>query len=256
MTKSLRLTHAEEIELTRALSDNDEGSRRYRRALDKLVTHNLGLVNKIVDKFPLRNASCTFEDLFQEGVAGLIHGIRKFDPARGYRLSTYVYNWISVYVRRYYQNHGRTVRVPIHMSMKNYNLTRQIEDLTEQLGRTPTQSEIDKVNGNANKITTAMSSIVSLNQLTDSDSGRDYSDRFVSYDPSESFDTTQDAETLLSQVKPLVSARDYQILIRRFGLDGDSALTLSEIADEYGITRARVHQIENRVLNKLRQLAA
>lgn len=256
MTKSLRLTHAEEIELTRILGDNDEGSRRYRRTLDKLVTHNLGLVNKIVDKFPLRNASCTFEDLFQEGVAGLIHGIRKFDPARGYRLSTYVYNWISVYVRRYYQNHGRTVRVPIHMSMKNYNLTRQIEELTNQLGRTPTQSEIDKVNGNANKITTAMSSIVSLNQLTDSDSGRDYSDRFVSYDPSESFDTNQDAETLLSKVKPLVSDRDFQILIRRFGLDGDTALTLSEIAEEYGITRARVHQIENRVLNKLRQLAA
>ena len=88
MSKTLRLSHAEEIELARVLRDNDEGSRRYRRALDKLVTHNLGLVNKIVNKFPLRNASCTFEDLFQEGVAGLIHGIRKFDPARGYRLST------------------------------------------------------------------------------------------------------------------------------------------------------------------------
>ena len=166
MSKTLRLSHAEEIELARVLRDNEEGSRRYRRALDKLVTHNLGLVNKIVNKFPLRNASCTFEDLFQEGVAGLIHGIRKFDPARGYRLSTYVYNWISVYVQRYYQNHGRTVRVPIHMADKYYKLSRQIEDLTAKLGRTPTSDEIYKVNGNADLILNSMRSVGSLNSAS------------------------------------------------------------------------------------------
>ena len=95
-TKSELLTHVEEIELARQLKTKERGTRQYQRILDQLVTHNFGLVNKIVNKFPLKNATCTFEDLFQEGVAGLIHGIEKFDPSRGYRMSTYVYNWISV----------------------------------------------------------------------------------------------------------------------------------------------------------------
>ena len=112
MSQTKRLSHTEEIELTRLMNEHGLETRKGRRALDKLVTHNLGLVSKIVNKFPLKNANCSFDDLFQEGVAGLIHGLRKFDPTKGCRLSTYVYNWISAYVRRYYQNQGRTVRVP------------------------------------------------------------------------------------------------------------------------------------------------
>ena len=91
MSKTKRLSHVEEIELTRKQFQKlESGTRAYRRCLDTIVTHNLGLVNKIVNKFPLKNATCTFDDLFQEGVAGLIHGVRKFEPAKGYRLSTYV----------------------------------------------------------------------------------------------------------------------------------------------------------------------
>ena len=146
MGNTLRLSHTEEIELARVLRDNDEGSRRYRRALDKMVICNLGLVNKIANKFPVRTASCSFDDLFQEGVAGLIHGIRKFDPSLGYRLSTYVYRWISVYVTRFYQNHARVIRLPIHISEKRYRLSSQIKELTEKLGRTPTLDEIHQVN--------------------------------------------------------------------------------------------------------------
>ena len=87
MSKTKRLSHVEEIELTRKLGTLEAGTRAYQRCLDTIVTHNLGLVNKIVNKFPLKNATCTFDDLFQEGVAGLIHGIRKFEPAKGYRLT-------------------------------------------------------------------------------------------------------------------------------------------------------------------------
>ena len=163
MAKTQRLTHTEEIELSRQLQQHEVGSRRYRRALDKLVTHNLGLVNKIVSRFPLKNANCSFDDLFQEGVAGLIHGIRKFEPERGYRLSTYVYNWISAYVRRYYQNHGRAIRVPVHMADKSFQLKRQIEELTLELGRTPTIDEIRQLNEKADQIQAAMRNTVSLN---------------------------------------------------------------------------------------------
>ena len=252
MSKTLRLSHSEEIELARVLRDNDEGSRRYRRALDKLVTHNLGLVNKIVNKFPLRNASCTFEDLFQEGVAGLIHGIRKFDPARGYRLSTYVYNWISVYVRRFYQNHGRTVRVPIHMADKKFQLNRQIEELTVNLGRTPTLEEIQQLNAKADHIMNSMSNIVSLNNVVGEDSELQ---NLIGEDKTDEFEARYDCETLLERVRPSVSNRDFDILVKRYGLDGDTPLTLSEVADKYSITRARVHQIEHKILKKMKDLA-
>jgi len=252
MAETKRLTHTEEIELTRLLNEHGPETRTGRRALDKLVTHNLGLVSKIVSKFPLKNANCSFDDLFQEGVAGLIHGIRKFDPLKGCRLSTYVYNWISAYVRRYYQNQGRTVRVPIHMADKSFRLNRQIEELTEKLGRTPTLEEVQALNKNADQIFTSMRGTVSLNNIVGEDSELE---SIVGEDRTEEFDTNYDACALLAEVKPLVSDRDYGILVKRYGLDGDTPLTLSEAADEYGITRARVHQIEHKLLKKMKEIA-
>ena len=252
MTKTQRLTHTEEIELARVLSTEAVTSRRYRRALDKIVTHNLGLVNKIVSKFPLKNATCSFDDLFQEGVAGLIHGIRKFDPSKGYRLSTYVYNWISVYVRRYYQNHGRSVRVPIHMADKAYQLNRQVEALTEKLGRTPTIDEVRALNPKADQIQTVMRNTVSLNVAVGEDSELE---SLIGEDKTEEFDICHDADSLLAKLRPMVSARDFSILSKRYGLDGDTPLSLSEVAEAYEITRARVHQIEHKLLKKMRELA-
>ena len=253
MAKTQRLTHAEEIELSRQLQHYAVGSRRYRCALDKLVTHNLGLVNKIVSRFPLKNANCSFDDLFQEGVAGLIHGIRKFDTRRGYRLSTYVYKWISVYVRRYYQNQGRTVRVPIHMADKSYQLKRQIEELTEKLGRTPTIEEIREVNAKADQIQDAMRNTVSLNVTIGEDSELE---SIVGEDRTEEFQIQHDASALLEKIQNEVSNRDYTILVKRYGLDGDTPLTLSEVADKYEITRARVHQIEHKLLTKMRAMVS
>ena len=252
MAETKRLTHTEEIELTRLFHEHGPETRLGRRALDKLVTHNLGLVSKIVNKFPLKNANCSFDDLFQEGVAGLIHGLRKFDPTKGCRLSTYVYNWISAYVRRYYQNQGRTVRVPIHMADKSFRLNRQIEELTEKLGRTPTLEEVQALNKNADHIFTSMRGTVSLNNIVGEDSELE---SIVGEDRTEEFDTCHDADALLAEVKPLVSERDFNILIERYGLDGDTPLTLSETADKYGITRARVHQIEHKMLKKMKELA-
>ena len=252
MSKTQRLSHVEEIELTRSLSTLDTDSRAYKRTLDKLVTHNLGLVNKIVNKFPLKNATCTFDDLFQEGVAGLIHGIRKFEPARGYRLSTYVYNWISAYVRRYYQNHGRTVRVPVHMSDKQLKLNRQIEALTEELGRTPTIDEVRALNENADKILTATRQTTSLNRTIGDDSELE---AVVGEDKTEEFDIRFDVETLLGKLRPEVSARDYDVLVMRFGLNDREPLSLAEVAEKYEVTRARVHQIEKKLLAKMKDLA-
>ena len=122
-----RLTQEQELKL---IADRDN-----KRSLDKLVVSNLGLVHSIVHKFPIKNASCTYDDLFQEGVAGLIHAIHKFESERGYRLTTYSYRWIQAYVSRYYQNHGRTIRVPVHMATKQMKMNKQIESLKKIVSR-------------------------------------------------------------------------------------------------------------------------
>lgn len=182
---------------------------------------------------------------------GLMHGIRKFDVTRGYRLSTYVYRWIQAYIRRYYLNHSRSVRVPVHISDAQMTLNKQIEKLTTELGRTPTTDEILNVNPNARRIVADMQNNVSLNVgIGEASELEDV----VGEDKTEEFETTTDCQILLDKLRGDVSARDYNILTLRFGLDGHPEHTLEEIAEKYEVSRARIHQIQNTLIKKLRAL--
>ena len=243
-----RITHVEEIELVRQFQETGD-----KKSLDKIVLGNLGLVHKIVGRFPIKTASCSYDDLYQEGVAGLIHGIRKFDTKRGYRLSTYCYNWISAYVRRAFQNTSRNVRIPVHMSDKQLQLNKMIEKMTNDLGRTPTADEIRTLRSDVDTIMTSMVNCVSLNAIVGDSS--ELEELVGGVDNTEEFDSTVDCEILLQKLRDEVSARDYNILIKRFGLDGSGERTLSELAEEFDITRSRCHQMENNLLNQLRSLA-
>jgi RNA polymerase primary sigma factor len=250
LTKQL-LTPEEEIFLVRVIQSPKSKS-NHNWAMNKLVEANQGLVHKIVSRFPIKNATCSYDDLFQEGVMGLMHGISKFDVTRGYRLSTYCYNWVLAYIRRYFQNHSRTVRVPVHMSDKQLQLNKQIEALTAELGRTPTAEEIREVNDNASHIMNVMMSNISLNAQIDEDSELE---ALVGENPSERLDSIVDADILLNQLKDDVSPRDYNLLVKRFGLDGDIPHTLEECAQQVGLTRARVHQVEKMCLSLMKGYA-
>ena len=238
-----RLTHAEELELIKNKED--------KRTLDRLVVSNLGLVHKIVHKFPLKNANCSYDDLFQEGVAGLLHGISKFDPKRGYRLSTYVYRWIQSYVTRYYQNHGRSVRVPVHMATKQMQVKKVTEELTRDLGRTPTSEEILDMCPVSREVAVALQPISSLNQMVNES---DELECLQGEDKTQDTDTKLECELILDRVEREVSPRDFNILLLRYGLRGKPAHTLSEVAEIHGITRARVNQIEKQCVRACQQL--
>ena len=82
--KTERLTHTEELELVKSV----QASTGNGYELNRLIKSNTGLVHKIVNRFPMKNCTCTYDDLFQEGVLGFCHGVRKFDVTRGVRLST------------------------------------------------------------------------------------------------------------------------------------------------------------------------
>ena len=244
----VRINHFEEIELVREYQETED-----KKILDKIVISNLGLVHKIVGKFPMKTASCSYDDLFQEGVAGLIHGIKKFDTKRGYRLSTYCYNWISAYVRRAFQNTGRNVRIPVHMSDKQMQLNKSIEKMTNDLGRTPTAEEVRSLRKDVDLIVKSMVNCVSLNAIVGD--SLELEELVGGVDKTEDFETITDCELLLHKLKQEVSPRDYAILIKRFGLDGEGSRTLSELAEEYELTRSRCHQVERQMISQLRALA-
>ena len=238
-----KLTAEQELTLIKQLPD--------KRVLDKLVTHNLGLVHKVCHRFPLKNAVCTYDDLFQEGVAGLIHGINKYDYTRGYRLSTYVYRWVQAYVSRYFQNHGKTIRIPVHMSDTSIRMRKEVETLTKKLGHMPTSTECMTHIPDYENMLVATRDTFSLNQLLSEDG------ELMELAGDDTTGETDDAltvELLLDQLREHVSERDYDILTRRYGLEGQPEHTLSELADRYGITRARAHQIERECLNTLRAI--
>ena len=242
--KTERLTHVEELELVRRVqSDNSD------TALNRLIRHNTGLVHKIVSKFPMKNCVCTYDDLYQEGLLGFVHGVRKFDTTRGVRLSTYVYRWIQAFVKRYYLNNYRTVRLPAHVIQQNTQLNKQIEHLTSELGRTPTLEEVCDLNENADSLICSSLFTLSLNSVTGEDG--ELQD-FVGDDDTQERDTALDVHFMLQQLKESVSDRDYQILVQRYGLDGEGERTLQELAETNHITRARCHQIEGNLLKKLK----
>ena len=246
-----QLTAQEEIFLSRILK-SDKSAENHKWALDKLVLCNLGLVHKIVHKFPLKNATCSYDDLFQEGVAGLIHGIKKFDETRGYRLSTYVYRWIQAYVSRYYQNHGKTIRVPVHLSDTSLKLRKEVEALTKELGYTPTESDCANHIENYCERNAMPETCASLNAHISEDG--ELAD-LAGVDNTDTNDEVLDCELMLAKLRDVVSERDFNILSMRFGVNGYPEHTLSEISDVFGITRARAHQIQNQCLRELRSMA-
>lgn len=249
LTTTQRLNHIEEIELIRDYrSDNKKISKR---ALDRLVLANTGLVHKLTNKFPIKTATCSYEDLYQEGIAGLIHGISKFDVTKGYRLSTYCYNWINAYIRRYFMNHSRSVRVPVHVADAQLSMNKKVEELTQELGHSPSISEISAVIPEAVSILRKTANNVSLNQNIGDES--ELND-VIGEDKTEEFEYTVDCDILLSKLSSVVSPRDITILQMRYGLNGYNESTLEEIAVQHDLTRARIHQVINQTLSKARAL--
>ncbi len=252
MTKTKELmTASREIELMREVNREAGDYRRYKRALDELVLANVGLVHKVVHKFPLKNANCSYDDLYQAGIEGLIYGINKFDETRGYRLSTYVYRWIQAYVTRYYQNHGRVIRIPVHMFNRQLELKKKIEKATKEKGRELTADEVQSITNDVDVIQQSMMQVSSLNQLI---SETDELECLQSDTDEDAFNSKVDADILLSKVKKEVSERDFTILTKRFGLCGETPHTLNEISEATGLTRSRCHQVINHQLNLMRAM--
>ena len=235
----------EERDLSRRSHEGDAEARR------QLIESNLRLVISIAKKY--RGRGVPFEDLIQEGNAGLIRAVEKFDPEMGNRFSTYATWWIRQAVTRAIADHSRTVRLPAHVVDSLYRLRRAENALSIELGRDATEEELAERLGirteetrRLREVSQPISSINSRVGGSGDEDGSEMGDLLPderSGDDYASVEVGQWERALVEAVRSLPE-REARALQMRHGLDGGGVRTLRPVSEVLGLSQERVRHGE------------
>ncbi|MFC2494889.1 hypothetical protein BSK20_01865 [SR1 bacterium human oral taxon HOT-345] len=244
------LTYEEEKEIARKIKKGDEEAKK------KLIESNLRLVISIAKRF--FGSRLTFSDLIQEGNIGLIKAIEKFDPDKEFKFSTYATWWIKQSITKAIADMSKHVRIPVHLidEMNSYNKAYQI--LFQKLGREPTSKEIGQKLGFPIKKIKKLEEVIFGNVSLDREVGDEGRDTLA--------DLLEDGNTLrpdqiaeraalrnnLDAILGMLDDREAKIVKMRYGIDGPR-FTLEQVGEEFDVTRERVRQIEQKVIQKLKE---
>jgi RNA polymerase primary sigma factor len=240
----------EEKDLSRRARGGDMRARR------KLIESNLRLVISIAKKY--RGRGVFFEDLIQEGNAGLIRAVEKFDPEMGNRFSTYATWWIRQAITRAVADHARTVRLPAHVVDAIYRLRRAENALSIEFGREATEEELVERLGvkpeEARRLREVGQPISSTNARINSEESSEVGELLPDERSGDDYARVEAGQwelTLVEAVRSLPE-REARIIEMRHGLDGGETRTLREVSEELGISQERARQVEIKALRTIR----
>jgi RNA polymerase primary sigma factor len=229
---------------------------------DHLTSANLRLVVSIARKY-INQAGMGLLDLVQEGNAGLIRAVDKFEYERGFKFSTYATWWIRQAIQRGLADQSRTIRIPVHMVETMGRVARVVRELSTQLGREPTNAEIAAALPDETPAMTPQRveeirklgrEPVSLQSPVGDEGDAELGELIPDEDAVSPLDVVADRmrREQIEHVLASLDGREQRVLRLRFGLDDGHARTLEEVGREFGLTRERIRQIEVQALRKLR----
>ena len=250
--KTPLLTLGEETALARRILKGDEAAKLH------MIQANLRLVVRIAKDYD--DFGLSLMDLISEGNFGLIKAVERFDPDKGGKLSTYASWWIKQAIKRALATNGKTIRLPVHMVDRISQMRRITNRLTTELGREPHNDEIAQAMEIPIAKVVHMKSVAnraaSLDQPVGEDGDATLGDLVKDEAERTPFETlrgksdNEEINEMLAALEP----REAEVLTLRFGLDGESPLTLEEVGAKFKLTRERVRQLQQSALMQLRRI--
>ncbi|MEY2555096.1 MAG: polymerase primary sigma factor [Verrucomicrobiota bacterium] len=245
------LTPHQEIELAAKIKKGNAAAR------ERMINANLRLVVTIAHDYV--NLGLPLLDLISEGNIGLTEAVERFDPKKGAKLSTYAMWWIKQSIKRALANQGKTIRLPVHLVDKVAKVRRVSLQMSEELGREPSDDELGEEIGIAGEKVTRLKSLgirpASIDGPIGDDDSTEFSEVIGDEEAQTPFELLRDKNLVdeMDGLLDLLDKREMRIISQRFGLDGGRPKTLEDVGKNFGVTRERIRQLQNIALAKLRR---